>query len=514
METAMRIVVMVVVSMVLLFSRDAWPGVEPRIEVDHPVMQVGQAGEVQVRVLFDVPADVRAGTERPPLNLALVMDRSGSMADRGKLEYARQAALVLVSALKPEDRLTLVQYDNTVQTLWSGAPIGDGTKLRRLIRGMRPGGSTNLYGGLRQGIDGCLEGADRERVSRVFLLSDGLANVGLTDPGDIAAMAAGGRGRGVRVSAMGLGAEYDEDLMQAVAESGGGSYHFIEHPSQTMAIYERELQVLSAMITRELRFRFVPTKRVRDVTVYGYLQEKEQEGTAVTMDELYAGEKRSMIVRLQVAGITDNENELGRFEWSYIDTQTGGTVTGSAPVRVTGSRDKDEISSRTNTDVVAEGALARAEQEHREAVVLFENGQVEEAQARLGALKFSLAAQEAAAPSVALRKKMDALDVEAEMQRQSAGNASMRSRYIKKSKANIYHSAKGKREGVMLEPGDRGDEVRSLQEALRDQGCYGGPVDGEYSAGLERAVRDYQKANGLVEDGVAGPKVLNSLGLY
>ncbi len=513
MKTALQILVLAATGIVLFFGSSAWPAMVPQFKADRPVMEAGRAGEVYVQLQFEAPELARPKAERSALNLALVIDRSGSMAEKGKLEYAKQAALMLVSSLKPEDRLTLVQYDDRVQTLWDGTPVGDGAALRRLIHSMQPGGSTNLHGGLRAGVTGCVRNRHSE-TSRVFLLSDGLANVGQTDPAAIAAVATQGRVQGVRVSSMGLGVDYDEDLMQAVAEAGGGSYHFIENPAQTVAIYERELQVLSSMVTRDYRLRFVPSGRVRNVMVYGYPQERSGDGWAVTLDDFYSGEKRTLLLKLDVADVTEAANDLGRFEWQYVDVASGREERAGAPLAVQGSRDPAAVEAATNKTIVAESALARAEQEHKEAVKLFESGKTAEAQDRMKSLKSSLATQNAAAPSVALRKKMEALDVESEMQDKSVNDSALRGNYLKKSKENIYKSAKGKRQSVMLSPGDVGQEVTALQQALQQNGSYKGSIDGKYNADVEAAVREYQKKNGMDADGVAGPKVLQGLGLY
>lgn len=508
----------VVIGFLLAWGGSAWAeemptGVVPGIRLDHPLLEVGTSSEVHVLVEFSAPDFVRDRAVRPPFNLAMVIDRSGSMAERGKLEYAKRAAFVLVDALKSSDRLVLVQYDDAVQTLWDGR-VGDGHELRALLRSMEPGGSTNLHGGLREGVQRCLRARGPEDVSRVFLLSDGLANVGETSSEAIADAASEGRRQGVRVTGMGLGAEYDEDLMQAVAEAGGGSYHFIEHPSQAPEIYERELRVLSSMTTRGYRLRFVPSALVSGTVVYGYPQERSGDAFSVVMDDFHAGERRTLLMKLDVADMPQGEQVLGRFEWEYTDMATGKSVQAVRPLSVRGSTDRQAVLKGADQDVVNEAALARAELQHREALRLFEIGQSKEAWARMKTVQEGLASRHAAAPSVALQKKMEALDVEMEEQRRSGHDSVRRSLYLKKSKENVYHSIQGNRQGTMLARGDSGPRVKAVQQALQRTGHYAGALDGTYGPELETAVRAYQGVEGLDVDGVAGPRVLQKLGLY
>ncbi|MEK6779287.1 MAG: VWA domain-containing protein, partial [Candidatus Deferrimicrobiota bacterium] len=139
-------------------------------------------GTIQIQVVApDAPA---IHTDRPRLNLALVIDRSGSMSEARKLDFVKTAAHQLVDMMGQDDILSIVAYDHHVQVPWPSRPVGrDRAELHRIIAGLYPGGATFLSGGLEEGFRQAKAGQRRGALNRVLLLSDGLANRGVTNRG-------------------------------------------------------------------------------------------------------------------------------------------------------------------------------------------------------------------------------------------------------------------------------------------------------------------------------------------
>ncbi|AWR88061.1 vWA domain-containing protein [Meiothermus taiwanensis] len=179
--------------------------------------------------------------ERPLLNLALVLDRSGSMGG-SKLKFAKEAAIYAVHNLLPEDRVAVVIYDNSVEVLVPSTLVGEQRgRIAELIGRICTGGSTALHAGWLEGATQVAAYQETGRLNRVALLSDGLANVGETNPKVITEQVRGLAQRGISTSTLGVGLDYNENLMAAMAEAGEGNYYFIESSADIPRIFAREL---------------------------------------------------------------------------------------------------------------------------------------------------------------------------------------------------------------------------------------------------------------------------------
>ena len=177
-------------------------------------------GTLQIQV---IAPELPPSADRRKLNLAVVIDRSGSMADARKLEYVKAAVHQLVDRMGPDDVLALVAYDHQVQVPWPARRIdGNREALHRIVSSLYPGGRTFLSGGLEEGYRQARAMRGRGYVSRVVLLSDGLANVGVTSRGALRERASMMSEQGVSISTFGVGFDFDEELLAMTAAGGGG----------------------------------------------------------------------------------------------------------------------------------------------------------------------------------------------------------------------------------------------------------------------------------------------------
>jgi Ca-activated chloride channel family protein len=258
------------------------------------------------------PADTSAA--RPPLNLALVLDRSGSMGERNKMTFAREAAVFAVRELKATDRVSVVAFDDKIEVVVANAPAADAEAVVRKINGIHPRGSTALHGGWQEGARQVQSHRPSEGVNRVLLLSDGLANVGEARPDVIATEVHAFAAAGVSTSTLGVGDDYNENLMEAVARSGDGNYYYVESPAQLPNIFRAELHGLSATAGVDVTLALEP---LAGVTVADVLTEcaKTPDGR-LRLPNLIAGVPVRVVVRLNVPAMTGEHDLLHfRLDW-------------------------------------------------------------------------------------------------------------------------------------------------------------------------------------------------------
>jgi Mg-chelatase subunit ChlD len=226
-------------------------------EGDHTYLQVG------------LQAIQGEAPRRPPLNIALVIDCSGSMGSEDKLEYARAAAISLIDRLRRDDVVSVVTFDDSAQLLVPAQPVGDTARLKDRIAALTPGSGTNIYDGLRLGYREARKYAGREGVSRVILLSDGEVTAGVTDPAAFQRLAAAEVDREIQTTTVGMGVDFNEELMLAIAREGKGNYHFIKDGADTRQVFAQELEELTHVVARAVRLRIRLAEGVGLVRVLG-----------------------------------------------------------------------------------------------------------------------------------------------------------------------------------------------------------------------------------------------------
>lgn len=223
------------------------------------------AGEaIALDVLVRVQAPDRPPAqrgERAPLHLALVIDRSGSMAGR-PLDEAKRCAIEVVERLTPRDRVAVIAYDHHVEIVQSVAPGGDASHTRAAIAALHTGGNTALHAGWVAGAQQLLPYVRADVLSRVLLLSDGQANEGVTDPAVIAAEAAEVAALGVTTSTYGLGHQFNEDLMTAMARAGEGNARYGETVDDLREPFATELALLEALWAKRVTLSAAPARGV------------------------------------------------------------------------------------------------------------------------------------------------------------------------------------------------------------------------------------------------------------
>jgi Ca-activated chloride channel family protein len=254
---------------------------------------------------------------RPPINLGIVLDRSGSMGEGQKMEHAREAAIFAVRQMLPTDRVSVTAFDDQIETVAPSALVTDKADLVAKIRRIGPRGSTALHGGWAGGAQQVLEHVAWQGLNRVLLLSDGLANAGLTDSGAICGEVRGMATREVSTSTIGVGKDYNEDLLGAMALAGAGNYYYVESPVQLADIFQTELQGLMGTTGRNVELTVRPGP---GVTLTEVLTELERGSSGqIKVPDLVSDMPISILIRLSIAA-QSRAAELGRFHLAWDPT--------------------------------------------------------------------------------------------------------------------------------------------------------------------------------------------------
>ncbi len=369
------------------------------------------AGRREVTLRADIEAARRAASpERAPVNLALVLDRSGSMAGE-KIESCRQAARQLVSQLDERDRFALVTFGSDVTTLVNSTPVTPAARARMLsaIDGILEMGGTNMSGGLSAGLSELAANRGQYGTSRVILLSDGQANEGISDPAGLSALARRFASQGITLSAIGVGLDFNEYVMESLAEYGGGAYHFLSNAEALAGLFDAELKQAAQTAAVGVSLSFAPASGVSVAEVYGYLSEPQGGATSVHLPDFAAGTRRSVVLRLLVDADKPGPLDIGRVTLRYADAAQGGAP-GSAAVSVAASATADPAlaTSGRNPGVELDAAHAGALQNLRSAGLSYRQGQREEAARKAQTARQMLEAAEASyGRSAELEKALD-----------------------------------------------------------------------------------------------------------
>ncbi len=344
-------------------------------------VKVGGSGELFLDVSLAGLGKRRA--KQLPINLALVIDRSGSMAG-AKLEHAREAARQLVARLREGDRIAIVTYGSDVTVLVPSTRIeGDArARVTAAIETIVDRGGTYLSGGLETGRQEVLKHGREGMVNRVVLFSDGQANEGIVEPTELSRLSRQTLGLGVHVTTMGVGLDFNENVMTAIAEHGGGHYYFIRDSSSMASIFSKELETLLATVAKSARLTLTLEPGVELLDVYGYTYDRAigARQYAIELPDLYGGQQRKVICKLRVPAGHEGKVALARVEVSFVDPESNARESAVATASVTLTSDDGQVESGKDRNVLARAEQAQAAKNLGAAMEAYGRGDVARAQ--------------------------------------------------------------------------------------------------------------------------------------
>ncbi len=384
--------------------------------IDRPLVQDDMVSERNLMVSVTTPA---GAVTRPPLNLALVLDASGSMSGE-KLRHAKDAAAFAVRHLTGADRVAIISYDDEVKVVAPGALLTAAAKaeLLRLIASIETGGSTNLSGGW---LAGCAAVAAHQgvgtQVDRAIVLTDGQANAGITAIDALSEHARQLKARGITTSTMGLGADFNAELLEAMARYGGGRFQYVETARHIPDCVGGELGEIVRVYARNLAVDLpLPTGVRVASSLNDDAIEKTPRGVRVFLGDVLAGDTRRAVLSLRIDPAAFDAEDAVEIALVAYYTADGQGREEAFPLVTLRAALREVVAAQTvDKDVSAEVALLMAAKAREEAARLSHEGDAAGAGAQLRVASQSLRAAPAA-PAAFLHEAnaLDALAAQAD----------------------------------------------------------------------------------------------------
>jgi len=332
-----------------------------------------------VRLMVNIESEPKSGKISKPLNLALVLDRSGSMGGH-KLRYVKEASKILVNNMGNDDIFSLTVFDSGVKPLIPPVKVDQAYGFEETINSIASGDTTNLSGGYQQGCAFAKEKMMNENISRVMLLTDGLANRGIVDPDHLADIAKTMQVEGISTTTIGVGEDYNEFLLGKMAENGGGGTYFIENPDDAPSVFEEELGYLKSLAASDFELKVVPADeniRFDQLNTYRTLGRN-----LYLLGDVYEGQVKSIVFELNPPKMEIGQDiEIGHIEVSYRDAseKEEGIKSLKIPLKIDVVSEKDFSKITPDKDVVTASAHLTVARGKREAIKLADRRKYEEA---------------------------------------------------------------------------------------------------------------------------------------
>jgi len=338
----------------------------------------------QVAAAADDKSGGGSGASASPMNLALVIDRSGSMKGE-RIANAMNAAVSAIERLREGDSVTVVAFDTTAQVVIPPTRVAASNRssMESAIRAIRLGGDTCISCGMQEAMTQLgLTSLSSDRVNRMIVLSDGATNAGIKDMSGLRAMAGRMHGKGVTISTIGVDVDFDEKVMAALASEGNGRHYFFVNSAGLPADFSPESDDLPASLAKAAVLAIELAPGVEIAEVFDRSFRREGNKIIVPFGTFSAKQEKTVLVKLRVPADRDGSQPVADVKLAYRDLvkRTDATASGTLAidVRGDGAEQKD-----LDPFVAARVERSRTAQTLTEANRLFETGRIDEARAKL-----------------------------------------------------------------------------------------------------------------------------------
>ncbi|MGB0521668.1 MAG: vWA domain-containing protein [Flammeovirgaceae bacterium] len=280
----------------------------------------------------------------PPINVALVIDRSGSMQSDAKLEKVKRALSKFIQGLRPNDYISIITYESAAQTVLSAKQVRTIANLDQMIQSIYAGGSTNLHGGLMLGYQEVQKNFDPAYTNKVILLTDGIANVGETNPEKIVKQSGFYNRGGIDVSTIGVGRDLNFSLLQQISKQGRGDNHFVGNSEEDITkVFENELESLLSPIGKEVQLALEYPEEMELKSVLGYSPTFQGRQIQFPLNNINNGLTQVFILIGEWKGKQKPLNFQAQLNYFSCAKQAKATVTTSEKLKLAQSFRNEEV---------------------------------------------------------------------------------------------------------------------------------------------------------------------------
>ncbi|MCT6868289.1 MAG: VWA domain-containing protein, partial [Gilliamella apicola] len=344
--------------------------------------------------------------KRVPINLAIVIDKSGSMSGQ-RIEKAREAAILAVNMLNENDTLSIVAYDSKARVIVPATKVDNKLRIIGLINeNIYAEGGTALFAGLSKGIKQVENQLTKDKVNRIILLSDGQANIGPSSVDELSQLAIIAAKKNIAITTLGIGSDYNELLMSSIASYSDGNHVFVNNSADLENVFVHEFTDLMSAIAQDVVITIQLKNGVKPVRLLGRDGVIKGNEITVKMNQLFSNQEKYVLLEvIPDKGKVGQEKTLAQVDLKYDNLLENKTENETQVVRISYTKDKKMVDDAIHQDVLVETELQKVALENEKALELYNQGKRDEAQQLLRENGEALKAISAQSPTMSMSDK-------------------------------------------------------------------------------------------------------------
>ncbi|OTP92079.1 hypothetical protein B5S43_12110 [Gilliamella apicola] len=344
--------------------------------------------------------------KRVPINLAIVIDKSGSMSGQ-RIEKAREAAILAVNMLNENDTLSIVAYDSEARVIVPATKVDNRLRIIGLINeNIYAEGGTALFAGLSKGIKQVENQLTKDKVNRIILLSDGQANIGPSSVDELSQLAIIAAKKNIAITTLGIGSDYNELLMSSIASYSDGNHVFVNNSADLENVFVHEFTDLMSAIAQDVVITIQLKNGVKPVRLLGRDGVIKGNEITVKMNQLFSNQEKYVLLEvIPDKGKVGQEKTLAQVDLKYDNLLENKTENETQEVRISYTKDKKMVDDAIHQDVLVETELQKVALENEKALELYNQGKRDEAQQLLRENGEALKAISAQSPTMSMSDK-------------------------------------------------------------------------------------------------------------